>query len=215
MSASLDTPWDPDSLTIAPRTVAEAHLALSAAAWLGDDWCCNTATGEVAGPGRQRLRFGLDDRTGTWMVHIVGQTLWGMDGGGSHFITVPAELPPSAMAHAIRSRLLPDYELALAVAFEGPEAVKAARRRQTAARANLVASRLGDGWLHYQDDAGIASASNYCSESDGPNPACGSFAFNESVCDLLLTVDWELAEQIAETIASYISGKEADADERR
>jgi hypothetical protein len=215
MSAPLDTPWNPDSLAIAPRTAAEAHLALGAAAWLGDDWCCNTNTGQIAGPGRQRLRFGLDDGTGTWMVNIVGQTLWGMDSGGSYFITVPAELPPSAIAEAIRLRLLPDYELALAQAFESPEAVKAARRRQTAARAELVAGQLGDGWTQYQDNAGIASASNYSSEPDGPNPACGSFAFNESVCDLLLTVDWELAEQIAEAIASYITTKEGPADGRR
>lgn len=198
----LDTPWNPDSLAIAPVSAGQAHIALSIACWLGDPWCWNSQTGEIVGPSRQRLRvrLDLDDSAGDWLAHVIGDGIPGDGAEKSFAISVPATLAPSSMAQQVRLRLLPDFELALARAFETPQAVQAAERRRVAAQAALVAHALGEDWQSNQDLSGIATASCF-----GPGRVGGSFTFTKTVCDLSLTVDWELAQRIAITAADYVA----------
>jgi hypothetical protein len=209
VNTPLDDPWVPDSLAIAPRTIAESHIATCVASWLGDPWCVNTSTREIVGPARQRLQVRLDDSTGDWVLHV----LPGMHDDPSSTITVTAVLPPSRIAAAIRLRLLPEYELALARAFESDRSIEAAERRLIAAQADRLAEFLGEGWRRYQSESGIASvASAPAGDPESPPGVHGVFACNLAACDLTLSVEWELAEHVARAVADYVATRRTDGD---
>jgi len=212
----LDDPWDPGSLTNTSRSTAESHLTVSISAWLGDPWRVNIAAREIVAPGRQRLQIRLEEAAGAWMLHVTGMLHPGGDTFELFQTAVAAVLPPSQIAAAIGLHLLPEYELAIARAFEGRSSVEAAEHRLIAAQTERLALVLGPAWRFDEPEHGTARvARGSAGEADTVPRVEGKFVCRLDECELSLRVDWGLAHQIAKTVADYTAARGVHSDHQR